>query len=533
MIEPSPFVCEHEDCNLIYQDPITLPCGNTLCKIHLDKQNKTFKCYFCRDEHEIPENGFAVSKTILNMIEYYYDTNLLTHNKTNKLRKRIKETFKILDDSIKDYEKLDPEVYIYDYFAELRNKVDLHREELFKEINERADEIIKQLKEKEEKCKSNSNNLEKMNLNKLKDEELATFKHKLRIAEINQNELNDLLLKINEHVKTIQNENKKYKKDLLINESIEFKNHEKSSSFGELFFNYHTFPLSYDCGELIREFNQHSDSIASIEVDEKSNKMISASDDNTIKIWDLESGDCLKTLTDHQDWVNCIIIIPGDKFISGANDETVKIWDMNSNECLNTLVNESSVHSLCLISNDKIAVGCRNGSIIIWNFDNIEREEIFEAHDDVISYLLYVDNSKLISCSWDYKIKLWDFATFECIIEFEGHSDSIYHLDLTSNRNLISCSKDQTVKLWDIETGIILKSIEFNKEVYHVKKLSDDLILAALEEGEIQIYSLKKNEIAKTISAHSSPVFILHLLSNGNLLSGSENGEIKLWKILE
>ena len=107
----------------------------------------------------------------------------------------------------------------------------------------------------------------------------------------------------------------------------------------------------------------------------------------------------------------------------------------------------------------------------------------------------------------------------------------IWYLELTSKSNLLSCSEDNTVKLWQLETGQILKSIEFDGPVYCVKNLNDDLILVGLYNGEIQIYSLEENKNIRTISAHSSYVYRLNLLSNGNLLSGSGKGDIKLWKI--
>ena len=55
----------------------------------------------------------------------------------------------------------------------------------------------------------------------------------------------------------------------------------------------------------------------------------------------------------------------------------------------------------------------------------------------------------------------------------------------------------------------------------------------AIENGEIQIYNIDKMKIVKTIQAHSYDVNRLHLLNNGDLLSGSGDGEIKLWKMLD
>jgi len=78
----------------------------------------------------------------------------------------------------------------------------------------------------------------------------------------------------------------------------------------------------------------------------------------------------------------------------------------------------------------------------------------------------------------------------------------------------------------------MLKSIKYDHCVYCVKTLNEDLIAVSLENGEIEIYDLNKNEKIKTIK-DSSFVFRLNLLPNGFLLSGSEDGYIKSWKIFD
>ena len=82
-----------------------------------------------------------------------------------------------------------------------------------------------------------------------------------------------------------------------MNESILFDRFEKSSTFGKISrYSYKENLLSRNCGELIISLNEHSDLINSIQFDEKSNKLISASNDSTIKIWNLETGECLNTV---------------------------------------------------------------------------------------------------------------------------------------------------------------------------------------------------------------------------------------------
>ena len=189
---------------------------------------------------------------------------------------------------------------------------------------------------------------------------------------------------------------------------------------------------------------------------------------------------------------------------------------------------------MCLLPNNQIACGCSDGSIDIRNLNSLGVVKSFNAHDNDTVFLLLVDNSKLVSCSGDGKIKIWNTKSFKCIKKLEGHKSKINYLESTSDGRLFSCSYDKTVKIWQIETGKLLKSIKLEHSVRCVKILNEDLMIMSIAYGHIQIYNFNKMEIVKTIKNHSSAdVGPLHLLNNGNLISGSKDGEIILSKIFE
>ena len=161
MTNSQDLICKYDCRKMILENPATLPCGNTLCKEHLDKFHQNFNCFLCNEEHQIPKNGFVINKTFINIINNYINS--------SPLIKRIKLSFKELSESIDDYEKIDPDGFVYDYFGEIRSKVDLHCEELKKEVDQKSNEILHQLKEREQKCKSNLSKVEKKNFNELKE----------------------------------------------------------------------------------------------------------------------------------------------------------------------------------------------------------------------------------------------------------------------------------------------------------------------------------------------------------------------------
>jgi len=57
--------------------------------------------------------------------------------------------------------------------------------------------------------------------------------------------------------------------------------------------------------------------------------LASGSFDHTIKIWDVKSGKCIKTLEGHTDYVNSLAVLPDDTLASGSDDCNIKIWNIN------------------------------------------------------------------------------------------------------------------------------------------------------------------------------------------------------------
>ena len=526
MTNTEDLICEYDNCQLILENPITLPCGHTLCFEHLNKFNHKFTCYFCQKAHLIPDDGF-VSNIIMNKI-------IANYYRLNPMRKEIKLTFDELGDLIEEYEKFNPECFVYDYFGDIRNEVDLHRELLKKEIDEKSDEIIRKLNKKEEKCKANLSKVVKTNLDKFKKDMIQSWRQTFRMPDVNELQINELSTNLSEKISNVKNELKNYKDKLMLNESIQFERYEKSSLFGELIIKKIGQPLLANFNELIREYKQHTNTIRSIQVDEISNKFITGSADKTIKIWNLTTGECLKTLNDHILTVTIILIIPNNRFISGSADRNIKIWDLNTYECLDTLTNLSPVYSLCLISDNRLACGCSDGFISIWNLKYSSSTMKFKAHYDWILFLLLAENSKLISCSGEHDstIKIWSIESYQCIQVLEGHWDAIRYLSLSPNGNLFSCSNDLCLKIWQIETGRMLQTLLFNYSVNCISIINNNLIAVGLDNGEIMIYDLNEMKSIKTILAHSSCVYRMNLLSNGNLLTGSNAGDVRLWDIL-
>ena len=82
-------------------------------------------------------------------------------------------------------------------------------------------------------------------------------------------------------------------------------------------------------GQELRSFEGHTSSADSITPDGK--YIVAGSRDNTIKLWDINSGQELRSFEGHTSYVNSVAITPDGKYVvSGSSDKTTKLWDINS-----------------------------------------------------------------------------------------------------------------------------------------------------------------------------------------------------------
>jgi hypothetical protein len=95
--------------------------------------------------------------------------------------------------------------------------------------------------------------------------------------------------------------------------------------------------------------------------------VVSASHDQTLKVWDLESGRAIATLEGHADWVSgCAVTPDGRHVISASHDKTLKVWDLATYACLFTHRGDAHYLSVAASTTGVVAGDSAGG---IWFLD--------------------------------------------------------------------------------------------------------------------------------------------------------------------
>ena len=242
----------------------------------------------------------------------------------------------------------------------------------------------------------------------------------------------------------------------------------------------------------------------------------SASDDGNVKLWDIVTGECIHTFTDHREWVKRVVINSQGILASCSLDQTIRLWDIQNKSCIGVL--DGYGHGIMAIT-------------FVGDKPNL-----------------------LASCSVDGKVRLWDITTKKCIKIFQGHKNSVDNI--VSNPQgtlLLSCGQDFSVRLWDIANGECIRTLKarhswigsvayfskFNPSKLEPSKPTKSdpsgeqigLIASGSEDSIVRLWNLQTLD-TKSLRGHTEYIFAVEFSPDGKIIaSGSADLTIRLWDV--
>ncbi|KAI1003953.1 putative E3 ubiquitin ligase complex SCF subunit [Podosphaera aphanis] len=319
-------------------------------------------------------------------------------------------------------------------------------------------------------------------------------------------------------------------------------------------------------------FKGHTNGVTCLQLGD--NILATGSYDSTIKIWNIDTGECIRTLVGHTCGIRALQF-DDQKLISGSLDKTVRIWNWRTGDCLSVyLAHQAGVIALNFVDNI-LASGSIDKTVKVWNFED-KSVFVLQGHTNWVNAVRVDAASRtLFSASDDLTIRLWDLDSRQTIQTFEGHVGQVQQVlllpaeyefdepdtttteinnspDRTPDENsqlsispvawneswpatrpkppryMLTGALDSTFRLWDVASGHCLKT--FFGHLEGIWALAGDTlrVVTGAEDKMVKVWDIRTGKCEKTFIGHTGPVTCIGL-SDSRMCTGSEDCEVRLY----
>ena len=244
----------------------------------------------------------------------------------------------------------------------------------------------------------------------------------------------------------------------------------------------------------------HTALVYCVEFSSDGTLLVSGGHDNTVKLWDMQTGGVVRTFYGHNDWVTCVSIsVDCTKIASGSEDKAIYLWDIQSGKCYYTIEGHDIAHQIRFSptnpqyfismfrdeetrSIERIWQWDTNGhqikpphdgsgigfspdgtqfvsfhkaAVTVWNSNSGVIMSTFQVGDDNTRCCCFSPDGRLVAIAAGRIVYIWNITSLDpCLVRtFIGHTHEVTSVVFSSPSTLISASFDNSVKFWQVYTS--------------------------------------------------------------------------------
>ena len=267
-------------------------------------------------------------------------------------------------------------------------------------------------------------------------------------------------------------------------------------------------------------------------------RLASASNDKTIRVWDVTGKKVDFTLSGHTGEVTCVKWGGIGRIYSASRDRTVKIW-LATGALSHTLTSHAHwVNHLALSTDFVLRTGYyeHTGEVPVSDEAKIAQAKArFEKAATLNGRII----ERFLSASDDTTMFLWDPSSssasskFDPLARLHGHQKGVNHVTFSPDGSLIASSGfDNHVKLWRASNGEFLTTLRGHVAPVYISCFSADsrLLVSGSKDTTLKVWDLKTGKLKQDLPGHQADVFALDWSPDGERVgSGGKDKAVRIW----
>ncbi|WVQ85141.1 hypothetical protein IAT38_007306 [Cryptococcus sp. DSM 104549] len=234
--------------------------------------------------------------------------------------------------------------------------------------------------------------------------------------------------------------------------------------------------------------------------------VVSGGCDREVRVWNVETGDCILRLPGHTSTIRCLKVVDGRPIaVSGSRDYTLKVWDIEKGELLHTLSgHEHSVRCVEVAGNMAVS-GSYDHCARLWNLDTGECLQVFQGHYAEI-YSVAFDGLIVVTGSLDSTVRVWSASTGECLALLQGHTALVGQLQLTGSR-LITGGSDGRIIIFDLSSMSCIHRLCAHDNSVTCLQYDDRFIVSGGNDGRVKLWDVRTGRFVRELTRPSDAVW--------------------------
>ena len=268
--------------------------------------------------------------------------------------------------------------------------------------------------------------------------------------------------------------------------------------------------------------------------------------DNSIRLWDVDSGKLLAKIDGHEHWGHEIEFSPtADQFVTASYDRSVKVWDykrigtqLDVIEKRKYRMHHDAIYSVAYSPDGRrILTGAEDSQAYIVDIPTGKLIRDY-AHDGAVYCGAFLDSgNKFVTGTWKGTVGIWDANSRESLAEWRGHEKGIIEVAVSPNRKtLVTTSFDHTAIFWDLESKKQIGAIELDHWVFDAVFSVDGRYVATCHGHSPKVFLWDTTTFEKVgeIFEHSETVSTVAMSPDGiHIATGANDHTAKIFKLAD